>query len=136
MSALSSVGCGTLLYPERRGQRGGRIDWKVVALDGAGLLLFFIPGVIAFAVDIMTGAIYLPPEHYGQSPPAPTMPTSDFIKLPLPADQVNPTGIAQVVATHTGKQINLEQDDYFTCRIDTLDQFSGAAQKLARTAQS
>ncbi len=43
-----------------KGQRGGRIDGGVAVLDGIGLLLFIIPGVIAFAVDFSTGAIYLP----------------------------------------------------------------------------
>lgn len=52
--------CGTLLYPERRGQLGGRIDAGVAVLDGIGLLCFIIPGIIAFAVDFSTGAIYLP----------------------------------------------------------------------------
>jgi hypothetical protein len=32
------------------------------------LLLFFIPGVIAFVVDFSTGAIYLPPEGMGAFP--------------------------------------------------------------------
>src|SRR5688572_4142682 len=64
--ALSlATGCGTLLHPERRGQPAGALDWKIVALDGLGLLLFFVPGVIAFAVDFATGAIYLPPCQYG-----------------------------------------------------------------------
>ncbi len=55
------TGCGTLLYPERRGQPpGGRFDSDVVLLDAVGLLFFVVPGVIAFAVDILTGAIYLP----------------------------------------------------------------------------
>ena len=52
--------CGTLLYPERRGQKGGRLDTAVVILDGLGLLLFLVPGIVAFAVDFGTGAIYLP----------------------------------------------------------------------------
>ncbi|MEM5516107.1 hypothetical protein WNY37_04050 [Henriciella sp. AS95] len=52
--------CGTLLYPERRGQTGGRLDTAVVILDGLGLLLFLVPGLIAFAVDFGSGAIYLP----------------------------------------------------------------------------
>jgi len=61
---LAATGCGTLMHPERRGQRhSNQIDWKVVALNGLGLLLFFIPGVIAFAVDFYTGAIYLPARH-------------------------------------------------------------------------
>lgn len=53
-------GCGTLLYPERRGQTGGRIDPSVAILNGIGLLLFIVPGLIAFAVDFGSGAIYLP----------------------------------------------------------------------------
>lgn len=56
-----TTGCGSILHPERCGQpHSNQIDWKVVALDGLGLILFFVPGVIAFAVDFYTGAIYLP----------------------------------------------------------------------------
>ncbi|HBJ39094.1 MAG TPA: hypothetical protein DDZ51_30980 [Planctomycetaceae bacterium] len=61
---LAATGCGTLMHPERRHQQhNNRLDWRVVALNGLGLLLFFIPGVIAFAVDFYTGAIYLPAGH-------------------------------------------------------------------------
>lgn len=52
--------CGTLLYPERRGQTTGQIDVGVAALNALGLVLFFVPGVVAFGVDFITGAIYLP----------------------------------------------------------------------------
>ena len=52
--------CGTLLHPERRGQISGRIDPAIAVLDGIGILFFVIPGLIAFAVDFTTGAIYLP----------------------------------------------------------------------------
>ena len=48
------------MHPERKGQRPGKLDWTVVGLNAVGLLLFFVPGVIAFAVDFATGAIYLP----------------------------------------------------------------------------
>ncbi len=54
------TGCGTLMYPERRGQVGGHLDAGVVILDAIGLLFFIIPGVIAFAVDFSNGTIYLP----------------------------------------------------------------------------
>ena len=57
---LGATSCGTILYPERRGQPAGRIDAGIAVLDGIGLLLFFVPGVIAFGVDFATGAIYLP----------------------------------------------------------------------------
>ena len=55
--------CGTILYPERKGQRGGQLDVGVVLLDAIGLLFFIIPGVICFAVDFSTGTIYFPPDH-------------------------------------------------------------------------
>src|ERR1700679_3913324 len=57
---MQLMGCGTLMYPERRGQRGGSLDAGVAILDGIGLLFGIIPGVIAFAVDFSNGTIYLP----------------------------------------------------------------------------
>ena len=53
-------GCGTLLHPERKGQGPGRLDPSIVILDGIGLFFFLIPGLIAFAIDISNGTIYLP----------------------------------------------------------------------------
>jgi hypothetical protein len=58
--SLQLASCGTILYPERKGQRDGRLDIGVVLLDGIGLLFFIIPGVIAYAVDFSNGTIYLP----------------------------------------------------------------------------
>lgn len=57
---MQSIGCGTMFYPERRGQKFGRIDAGVAVMDAAWLIVFIIPGVIAFAVDYSTGCIYLP----------------------------------------------------------------------------
>lgn len=57
---LNLSACGYFLYPERKGQAGGRIDPAVLILDGAALLFGIIPGVVAFAVDFTNGTIYLP----------------------------------------------------------------------------
>ena len=54
------MACGTILYPERKGQNAGRLDPSIVILNAVGLLFFIIPGVIAFAVDFNNGCIYLP----------------------------------------------------------------------------
>lgn len=62
------AGCGTLFYPERRGQLNGQIDPAIAALDAIGILFYVIPGLIAFAVDFGTGAIYLPEGHYSVAP--------------------------------------------------------------------
>lgn len=52
--------CGTILHPERKGQKSGQIDPAIALFNGIGLLFFFLPGVIAFAVDFSNGTIYLP----------------------------------------------------------------------------
>jgi hypothetical protein len=58
---LNMSACGYFLYPERVGQNGGKLDTAIVVLDAAALLFGILPGVVAFAVDITTGAIYLSP---------------------------------------------------------------------------
>ena len=58
--AVQLIGCGTILYPERTGQRSGHVDVGVALLDGIGLFFFLIPGIIAYAVDFSNGTIYLP----------------------------------------------------------------------------
>ena len=73
---LALTGCGAFIHSERVGQsHSNEIDWKIAALDALGLLLFFIPGVVAFVVDFSTGAIYLPLATYypayGAGPPVP-----------------------------------------------------------------
>ena len=61
--------CGTLFYPERRGQIDGKLDPVVFALDAVGLLLYIVPGLIALGIDFTTGAIYLPGgERYTVTP--------------------------------------------------------------------
>jgi hypothetical protein len=56
---INLIACGTIMYPERKGQREGRLDPAIVILDAVGLLFFFIPGVLAFAVDFYNGCIYM-----------------------------------------------------------------------------
>jgi hypothetical protein len=60
--------CGTLFYPDRRGQIDGKIDPAVAAMDAIGILFFVLPGLIAFAIDFTTGAIYLPSGKYALAP--------------------------------------------------------------------
>lgn len=60
--------CGTVFYPERRGQISGEIDPGVAILNGIGLLFYVIPGLVAFAVDFATGAIYFPDARYSLAP--------------------------------------------------------------------
>jgi hypothetical protein len=60
--------CGTLFFPDRRGQIEGKVDPVVVGLDAIGILFYVIPGLIAFGIDFATGAIYLPNDEYSVAP--------------------------------------------------------------------
>jgi hypothetical protein len=62
--ATSSVGCGYILYPERRGNRGGTIDAGTMVMDLLWLLAGIIPGVVALIVDFSSGAIYVGGGHH------------------------------------------------------------------------
>lgn len=54
-------GCGTLIFPERQNEaNSGKLDPNILILDGIGLLFFILPGLVAFGVDFVTEAIYLP----------------------------------------------------------------------------
>lgn len=55
----SQIGCGYILYPERRGNSGGRIDGGTLVMDCLWLLAGIIPGVIFLIVDFTTGAMYV-----------------------------------------------------------------------------
>lgn len=57
-AAAGTPGCGYLLYPERRGTVGGRIDLAVLVIDLLWLLPGLLPGAICLAVDFTTGCIY------------------------------------------------------------------------------
>ena len=60
--------CGSLFFPDRRGQIEGKVDPLVVGLDAIGILFYVIPGLIAFGIDFATGAIYLPNNQYSLAP--------------------------------------------------------------------
>lgn len=131
--SLLHSGCGMFLYPERRGQPAGRIDWKVVTLDAIGLLLFFVPGLIAFAVDFSTGAIYLPPNHYGQN--SPSQPPLKQIEK-LKPEELTQKKIEQTLEHHTGKIILLEPGDYQVTRLEQINHFWSAHTNLLKRKTS
>jgi hypothetical protein len=134
------------MYPERRGQpHNYHIDWRVAALDGVGLILFFVPGVVAFAVDFYTGAIYLPLAQsypgYGASPQQPSadlrhqlsdvsgkqhQPTWREVglkRVAISPEQLQPRQIEQVVSHHVGKSVSLADDQTRMSALPQIDQF-------------
>src|SRR4051812_47814786 len=116
------AGCGMILHPERRNQPpGGSVDWSIFALDAMGLLLFFIPGVIAFAVDFSTGAIYLPPSQFGSA----GRPAKDqsLVAVNVPQKDLNQQRLEQIASQHVGHDVRLVTGEYETAPLSKLDDF-------------
>ena len=94
---IQLTGCGTLLYPERKGQIGGRVDTGVAILDGIGLLFFVIPGVIAFAVDFNNGTIYLPKG-----------PRLSLNEVKFDPKHTNLASLEVIIKNETGREVKLD----------------------------
>ena len=105
------VSCGTIMYPERNGQKPGQIDPLVAVLDGVGLLFFVLPGVIAFAVDFNNHSIYLPHGHTSS-----TASDHQYLRGSLMASWT------RHVLAKTGVAVNLQEPGIVITRLDSVAQ--------------
>ena len=114
---LQISSCGYLLYPERRGQTGDKIDAGVAALDAIGLLFFIIPGLIAFAVDFTNGTIYLPPGKGSTREDS----SIRWLALSIPEDKLDKEGIESFVSDYLGKPVSLDSSDVRVLQLDSAE---------------
>ncbi len=121
VSATSAItaGCGTIFHPERRGQPAGQLDWKIVAADAVGLIFFFVPGVVAFAVDFATGAIYLPAEDCVDR----KSPQNGLAEIRVPRDTLSLHEIETTVSREIAADLQLRPGTYETRELEHLDEF-------------
>ncbi|MCY1285501.1 hypothetical protein D9M68_611200 [compost metagenome] len=109
--------CGTLFFPDRRGQIEGQVDPVVAGLNAIGLLFYVIPGLIAFGIDFATGAIYLPAGQHAQVSP-------ELLKDAIGADgKVDNARLKAIIERETGHSLPLDDP--------RLLQRSGNLQQLA-----
>ncbi|SDG39402.1 polyribonucleotide nucleotidyltransferase [Phytopseudomonas seleniipraecipitans] len=109
--------CGTLFYPDRRGQIEGRVDPLILGLNAIGILFYVIPGLIAFGVDFATGAIYLPGGLSAQVNP-------DSLQDVVGADgKIDTAKLKALIETQTGHSLPLDDP--------RLIQHSGSSEQLA-----
>jgi len=109
--------CGTLFYPDRRGQIEGKVDPVIVALDAIGILFYVIPGLIAFGVDFASGAIYLPGGTTAQVAP-------ETLKQAIGADgKVDNTRLQAILESELGQRLPLNDP--------RLIQHRGSVEQLA-----
>jgi hypothetical protein len=118
--------CGTIIYPDRVNQKKrGDLDFIVVGMDAVGLLFFLIPGIVAFAVDFGTGAIYFPEGHEkGRRE------NTIFDKIDSQA-KLDQREIERIVGEKTGMEINLDGEDVLTMRLDDIGEFGAACTRLS-----
>ena len=105
------AGCGTIMYPERKGQKSGKIDSGVAILDGIGLLFFLIPGIIAFAVDFNNGTIYLPGTALGPVDP------DDIKQVKFDSRHSSRADIERMIKEQTGCAVKLNQPDMSVIKL-------------------
>ena len=112
---IQLAGCGTMMYPERRGQKGGRIDAGVAVMDGLCLLLFIIPGVIAYAVDFSNGTIYLPGTARG------SLGLKDIKQVKFDPKRSSIASIEKIIKRETGYEVKLYQNNVKISRLKSVD---------------
>jgi hypothetical protein len=112
---MQLMGCGTLMYPERRGQRGGSLDAGVAVLDGIGLLFGIIPGVIAFAVDFSDGTIYLPSRTRMGS-----LDLKNIKEVKFDPKHTSLASIERIIKDQTGCEVKLGQDNLRISQLKSL----------------
>lgn len=112
---LQLMGCGTLMYPERRGQRGGSIDAGVAILDGIGLLFGIIPGVIAFAVDFSNGTIYLPGH-----PRLGSLDLKNIREVRFDPKHTSLASIERIIKDETGCEVRFDQNNIRLSKLKSL----------------
>ena len=109
------AGCGTIFYPERRGQRAGNLDVGIVILDGIGLLFAIVPGVIAFAVDFSNGCIYLPDRRHDDR-------SAQLKQIKFDPKHTSLAQIERIIKDQTGQTVYLTQDNIRVSRLNSQEE--------------
>ena len=109
------AGCGTIMYPERKGQKSGKIDAGVAVLDGIGLLFFLIPGIIAYAVDFNNGTIYLP------NTSSSSLDFKDIKEVKFDPGQGSMASIEKTIKNETGYDVKLYQSNMQIDKLKSVD---------------
>ena len=128
VSLLTS--CGTIIYPDRVHQKNrGGIDPAIAILDGIGCLLFLIPGLIAFAVDFYTGAIYFPAGKSTGDKERTIFDKTSMYKHP--DRKLTQQDIEQVVSARVGTKVNLSQGNVLCVEVSSISQASKIYDQIA-----
>ncbi len=124
--SVQMASCGTILYPERRNQKVGHVDAGIAILDAIWLLVGIIPGIIAFAVDFSTGAIYLPNTERA------SIDGKNMRIVHFDPKTTTPKMVEEIISKETGKDFHFSDKRLKLARLkntDELPQFFAQAQQ-------
>jgi hypothetical protein len=110
VSIVALSGCGTIFYPERKGQMSGSVDPVVAIANSVGLLFFIVPGVIAYAVDFSNGTIYLPST------------SSASVDVHRLDDAMDVAALEKLLSDKAGQPVSLEHELMVIEEMDSLDE--------------
>ena len=110
VSIVTLSGCGTLFHPERKGQMSGNVDPVVAIANGVGLLFFIVPGVIAYAVDLSNGTIYLPSA------------SSASVDIHHLDDAMDVASLEKLLSDKAGQPVSLENELLMMEEVASLDE--------------
>jgi hypothetical protein len=111
---LQLTACGTIFYPERKGTKSGTIDPIVAVADAIGLLFYFIPGVIAFAVDFSNGTIYKSGKRHSSLTP-------EELKSVSVDGKVDKQVLSMLISKKLGQTIDLNAEGVQTKRFTSQE---------------
>lgn len=124
---ISTTGCGTILYPERVGQRRGNlgtVDWTIAGMNTIGLVFFFVPGVIAFAIDYYNGTLFYPEDCVGE------LRSEQLKKVTLTENERSMAGVESAVSGLVGHPVKFSETEYQTEEIGSISHFWSTYDKL------
>lgn len=130
--SFQMAACGTILYPERKGQRDGRLDIGVVLLDGIGLLFFIIPGVIAYAVDFSNGTIYLPGTSRRAQKAGPDL--RDLKAVKFDVKHYTPDSLRDIIRKETGYDLDWRDQRLLAVKLKSKGEIPACFAQAAQTA--
>jgi hypothetical protein len=80
-------------------------------------------------VDFSTGAIYLPPDGYGDVNPSAN--DEPLVEVQVPPQELTPQRLEQVASQHAGRDVRLVRGEFFTAPLTKLTDFWPTREKLA-----
>lgn len=105
------------------------MDWTVVGMDSIGLFFFFIPGVIAFAIDYGNGSLFLPPEH--ASFDGQPIPETSYKQVSLGEGRPTEEAIEAALLQERQLQVRLSEVKVIRRPLKSLTEFHTIAQECA-----